>query len=92
MADVVPAAIRRAVYERDGGQCRYTDAGGRRCQERVRLEFHHRRPFGLGGDHALDNVGLLCAAHNASMAEIDYGAATARQGRFTRPPADRAET
>ena len=89
----IPAAIRRAVYERDGGQCRYTGAGGQRCPERVHLEFHHRRPFGLGGDHALDNVGLLCTAHNALMAEVDYGAAvTARQGRSTRPPADPAET
>jgi hypothetical protein len=69
----IPAAIRRAVSERDGGQCRYVDAEGRRCPERDRLEFHHRRPFGLGGGHSVVNVGLMCRAHNVYMAECDYG-------------------
>ncbi len=27
----VPAAVRRAVYERDGGRCRFVDDQGRRC-------------------------------------------------------------
>ncbi len=69
----IPAAVRRAVRERDEGRCRYTDARGQRCAERDRLEYHHRRPFGLGGDHSVANVGLLCRAHNAYFAECDYG-------------------
>jgi len=56
----IPAAVRRAVYERDGGRCRYVDAQGRRCTGRDRLEFHHRHPFGHGGDHSVDNVSLAC--------------------------------
>ena len=69
----VPAAVRRAVYERDGSRCGYVDARGRRCSERARLEFHHRHPFGMGGDHSPGNVGLLCRAHNRLLAECDYG-------------------
>ena len=69
----IPAAVRRAVWTRDGSQCRYVDAQGRRCTERTRLEFHHRRPFGMGGDHGPENIALLCRAHNDYIAEHDYG-------------------
>ena len=69
----VPAAVKRAVDERDGGRCRYVDEQGRRCTARVGLEFHHRRPFAMGGDHSPGNVSLLCRAHNGHLAEIDYG-------------------
>jgi hypothetical protein len=69
----VPAAVRRAVYLRDGGRCRYIDAQGRRCNARDRLEFHHRYPFGHGGGHDPGNLSLLCRTHNAYLAEVDYG-------------------
>jgi hypothetical protein len=69
----IPAAVRRAVYERDGGQCRYVDAQGRRCTAREGLEFHHRHPFGYGGGHAVDGISLACKAHNLYLAEVDYG-------------------
>ncbi len=69
----IPAAVRRAVWERDGGRCRYADKHGRRCQERDQLEFHHRHAFGLGGEHSVQNIRLMCRAHNAHLAECDYG-------------------
>ena len=69
----VAAAIRRAVRERDGARCHFTDAQGRRCAERGWLEFHHIHPFGLGGDHSPGNLRLLCSAHNRFIAEHDYG-------------------
>ena len=69
----VPAAVRRAVRERDGDRCGYRDEQGQRCSERHRLEFHHRHPFGLGGDHSPANIGLLCRAHNQLLGEHDYG-------------------
>ena len=69
----IPAAIRRAVHERDGNRCRYVDERGRRCAARDRLEFHHRHPFGVGGDHSLQNICLLCHEHNRYLAEHDYG-------------------
>jgi len=75
----IPAAVRRAVSDRDGGRCRFVDEQGRRCSERHRLELHHRLPFGFGGDHSLDNISLLCPQHNRSLAERDYGKAAIRR-------------
>jgi 5-methylcytosine-specific restriction endonuclease McrA len=70
----IPAAIRRAVYQRDGGRCRYLGPGGRRCDDRHRLEYHHVHPFGRGGAHAIENIVLMCRTHNLYLAERDYGA------------------
>src|SRR5262249_24044787 len=69
----IPAAVRRAVYARDGGRCRYVDSQGRRCAARDHLAFHHRRPYGYGGEHDAENLCLMCRTHNAYLAEIDYG-------------------
>ena len=78
----VPAAVRRVVYERDGGRCRYVDDQGRRCSARDGLEFHHRHPFALGGRHSVDGMALLCRTHNGRLAEIDFGrVAVARHRR-----------
>jgi hypothetical protein len=69
----IPAAIRRAVFERDGNQCTYVAASGKRCTEAHRLEFHHLTPFAAGGEHAVSNLTLRCTAHNALAAEEDFG-------------------
>ena len=69
----IPAPVKRAVYDRDQGQCSYVDPNGRRCTERHRLEFHHRKPFGRGGDHSVVNIQLACRTHNGYFAERDYG-------------------
>ena len=69
----VPAAVRRVVRERDGDRCRYVDEQGRRCSGRDRLEYHHRHPFALGGDHRPQNVRLMCRAHNDYLARHDFG-------------------
>jgi hypothetical protein len=82
----IPAAVKRAVYERDGGRCRYEDGRGRRCTARQGLEYHHRRPFGHGGDHSVANISLACRCHNRHLAEIDYG----REAIAARNPGPRA--
>jgi len=69
----IPAAVRRAVWERDGGRCRYVDEQSRRCKERDQLNFHHGHPYGLGGEHSVQNIRLMCRAHNDYLAECDYG-------------------
>jgi hypothetical protein len=70
----IPAAVRRAVHERDGGRCTFVDARGRRCKARERLEFHHHHtPYGRGGDHSPENIRLMCRSHNALQAELDFG-------------------
>jgi 5-methylcytosine-specific restriction endonuclease McrA len=69
----IPAAIRRAVFERDAGCCTYRSDSGERCRETARLELHHSIAFAQGGEHRLDNVSLRCRAHNALAAEQDFG-------------------
>jgi len=70
----IPAAVRRAVHERDCGRCTYRDRYGRRCAKRHDLEFHHDgTPFGKNGDHSLENIRLMCKTHNALRAEEEYG-------------------
>jgi hypothetical protein len=66
-------ALRRQVYERDGGRCAFVSADGRRCCARARLEFHHIKPFARGGEATFENIALMCRAHNALLAERDYG-------------------
>jgi len=41
----IPDAIKREVFERDGGRCTFTDEHGRRCAETGALEFDHRDGF-----------------------------------------------
>ncbi len=53
----VPAATKRAVFERDGRQCR---APG--CRRRRYLEVHHIRPRAQGGSNRLENLVTLCSA------------------------------
>jgi hypothetical protein len=69
----VPAALRRAVFERDEGRCTYRSDSGERCRETAHLELHHLVPFARGGEHRLDNLTLRCRAHNALAAEQDFG-------------------
>ncbi len=69
----IPAAVRRAVFGRDGNRCTYVADAGERCAEMHRLEFHHLAPFAAGGEHDVSNLALRCAAHNALAAEEDFG-------------------
>ena len=71
----VRAEVRQAVWQRDGNRCTFEDSGGRRCGERAGLELHHEHAFALGGPPTLKNLRLLCRAHNALLAERDFGRA-----------------
>ena len=81
----ISAAVKRAVWERDGGRCTFVSSDGKRCPERHRLEFHHDEPYALGGDRSADNIRLACHAHNDYMAEMDYGKAKMDQYRVREP-------
>ena len=69
----IPVDIERKVRERDGHQCTFTDAQGRRCQERRFLTLEHIVPFALGGLPTVENLCLLCTAHNAHSARKVFG-------------------
>ncbi len=64
----IPAAVRRAVWRRDQGQCAFVGTHGR-CVERAFLEFHHVEPHAAGGPASVENIQLRCRAHNIHEAE-----------------------
>ena len=70
----IPAAVKRAVLERDGGQCTYVSESGQRCTARAKLEFDHIDPVAVGGEATVDNIRLRCSGHNLYAAEIAFGA------------------
>jgi hypothetical protein len=70
----IPAAVKRAVWFRDRGQCAFVSPQGRRCKERSFLELHHIQPFALGGEATTDNISLRCRSHNAHESEAIFGA------------------
>jgi HNH endonuclease len=69
----VPAAVKRAVSERDERRCTFVSESGKRC-ERGSLEYDHIEPIARGGQSTVENVRLLCRAHNQHAAERTYGA------------------
>ena len=68
----IPAAVRREVWKRDGGQCAFVGTHGR-CPERGFLEFHHVEPYAAGGAATVENIELRCRAHNVHEAEQYFG-------------------
>lgn len=69
----VPAHVKRAVYERDGGRCTFIGANGHRCGSTKRIEFDHVVPLARGGTSTLSNVRLVCAIHNQYAADQAFG-------------------
>ena len=79
----VPRAVVRAVVERDGGRCTFVGPDGRRCGERMGLQFDHVIPFARGGKTTVENLRQLCPAHNQYEAERVFGEAHMRAQRDT---------
>lgn len=69
----VPAGVKRAVWVRDAGRCAFVGEGGRRCEERGFLEFHHVEAYAKGGQPTIGNIQLRCRAHNAYEADLEFG-------------------
>jgi 5-methylcytosine-specific restriction endonuclease McrA len=69
----VPAEVRRAVWQRDGGRCTFVSAAGHRCEARTRLEFDHVEPVARGGRTTVKGLRLRCRAHNQYAAECAFG-------------------
>jgi hypothetical protein len=75
--------IKRSAWRHDGGQCAFVSKDGRRCTERAFLEFHHVRPYALGGPTTAENISLRCRRHNQYEAELVFGPRTKRAWRAT---------
>jgi 5-methylcytosine-specific restriction endonuclease McrA len=71
-----PSHVKRSAWQHDGGQCAFVSKDGRRCTERAFLEFHHVRPYALGGPTSTENISLRCRRHNQYEAELVFGPRT----------------
>ena len=61
----IPAAVRRHVWQRDGGRCCYRDLlTGRRCNSSHLLQIDHLQPVAQGGGEDPANLRLACFAHH----------------------------
>jgi hypothetical protein len=78
----IPAHVRRAVWERDGGQCTYVGENGHRCPATEPLEFDHALEVARGGEAKVEGIRLRCRAHNQYTAERTFGAEFMRHKRI----------
>ena len=53
----IPVAVRRGVFDRDGGRCRV-------CGDAFDLQYDHVIPLALGGSNQAENLQLLCGTCN----------------------------
>ena len=61
----IPAAVRRHVWQRDGGRCCYRDPlTGRRCNSSHLLQIDHLLPVAQGDGEDPANLRLACFAHH----------------------------
>lgn len=70
----IPAQVRREVWRRDKGRCAFVSSETKkRCDSSFRLQIEHLVPFAIGGGHGLENLQLLCQAHNGHRAVRFFG-------------------
>ena len=86
----VAVEVADAVWQRDGSQCTFVDGADRRCSERRFLTLEHEHPHARNGPSTVENLSLLCAAHNAQSARKVFGEEHIEKKRRER--AERAHT
>lgn len=60
----IPPALRRAIVDRDQGQCRFPG-----CTHRGRLQVHHGQHWSRGGHTKKPNLLLVCLYHHKVLHE-----------------------
>lgn len=92
--DHISHQTRREAVARDGDRCAFVSHEGQRCEARAFLQFHHRQAWALGGHDGIENLELLCHAHNRLRAEQDFGKVhverASREARLAAPSKNKA--
>lgn len=69
----IPVGIKDSILKRDSHQCSFVSPEGKRCCATAHLQIDHKTPFALGGHSTVDNLRVLCAAHNRYAATQVFG-------------------
>jgi len=82
----IPAAVKRAVWQRDIGRCSWPLDSGGVCGSTHRLELDHIVPWARWGGETIDDLRIVCGAHNALAARQAFGdRCLTRYGGRSRP-------
>lgn len=66
-------SIKKQVYMKSKGQCSFVAKNGHKCLETHGLEIDHIFPKAKGGNDSVQNLRLLCKAHNQLEAIRHFG-------------------
>ena len=69
----IPQATREAVLLSDDERYTFVGVDGRRCTAVHEIQIDHVQPYALGGTLDLENLRVLCGAHNRWRAEKEFG-------------------
>lgn len=83
----IPRSIAAIVRARDRHCCAWKMPGGGVCGSTWRLQIDHIHPFALGGPATVENLRLVCAAHNLQHARDVFGDGVVN--RYRQPSAAR---
>lgn len=62
------------TWKKAKGRCNYKDpVTGHVCNSQFKLQIEHIHPFAKGGANELDNLTLLCSAHQQVLAIQEFG-------------------
>ena len=70
----VSAKVKALALAKAGYSCKFAGEDGHRCASRLALQLDHIVPRAHGGPGSIDNIQVLCRAHNIRKAEHDMGA------------------
>ncbi|MGE3759849.1 MAG: HNH endonuclease [Pseudobdellovibrionaceae bacterium] len=65
----VSQETRRAVFNRDKGECQFLSRDGIKCRSTYRIELDHIIPRSQGGPDSVANLRCVCRAHNQWKAD-----------------------
>ncbi|MNL49076.1 HNH endonuclease [compost metagenome] len=70
----IRSSIRKQLWQRAEACCEHVDKNSqKRCDSRFALEEDHIHPIALGGSNELENLQLLCRAHNSRRSFETFG-------------------
>lgn len=69
----IPEKVRKEVWRRAGGRCQFVLANGKVCGSRWQCQVDHIKPVARGGTNDLENLRLVCRAHNLEAAREVFG-------------------